>query len=159
MARTGQAVAVALSGTAAAPRFRARREIELVPRGQAAQPYHAAAGMDLAAAAELIARTESAAEKAAAAGLLAVAAAVPATAVGAVAVVVKAVSVPGDLAGILRSHAWMHAAEGVLYREAVLAAVTECGWAARRPGRALRWPAPRPAARTARPPGPPIRTR
>ena len=131
MARTGQAVAVALSGTAAAPRFRARREIELVPRGQATQPYHAAAGMDLAAAAELIARTESAAEKAAAAGLLAVAAAVPATAVGAVAVVVKAVSVPGDLAGILRSHAWMHAAEGVLYREAVLAAVTECGWAAR----------------------------
>jgi len=131
MARTGQAVAVALSGTAAAPRFRARREIELVPRGQAAQPYHAAAGMDLAAAAELIAQTESAAEKAAAAGLLTVAAEVPATAVRAVAVVVKAVSVPGDLAGILRSHAWMHAAEGVLYREAVLAAVTECGWAAR----------------------------
>jgi len=107
MARTGQAVAVALGGTAGAPRFRARREIELVPPGQGAQPYHAAAG------------------------LLAVAAAVPATAVGAVAVVVKAVSVPGDLAGILRSHAWMHAAEGVLYREAVLAAVTECGWAAR----------------------------
>jgi len=131
MARTGSAVAVALSGTAAAPRFRARREIELVPPGLAAQPYHAAAGMDLAAAGELIAQTESAAEQAAAAGLLTMATAVPATAVRAVAVVVKAVSVPGDLAGILRSHAWMHAAEGVLYREAVLAAVTECGWAAR----------------------------
>ena len=67
MARTGQAVAVALGGTAGAPRFRARREIELVPPGQGAQPYHAAAGMGLAAAAELIAQTESAAEKAAAA--------------------------------------------------------------------------------------------
>jgi len=131
MAKTGSAVAVALSGTAAAPRFWARREIELIPPGLAAQPYHAAAGMDLAAAGELIAQTESAAEQAAAAGLLTMATAVPATAVRAVAVVVKAVSVPGDLAGILRSHAWMHAAEGVLYREAVLAAVTECGWAAR----------------------------
>src|SRR5262252_9287928 len=98
VARTGSAVAVALSGTAAAPRFRARREIELVPRGLAAQPYHAAASMDLAAA-----------EKAAAAGLLAVAGALPATAIRAVAVVVKAVSVPDDVADILRSHAWMHA--------------------------------------------------
>ena len=33
MAKTGSAVAVALSGTAAAPLFRARREIELVPPG------------------------------------------------------------------------------------------------------------------------------
>jgi len=131
MARTGSAVAVALSGTAAAPRFRARREIELVPSGLDAQPYHAAASMDLAVAGELIARTESAAEQAAAAGLLMVAAGVPASHVRAVAVVVKAVSVPDDLAGILRSHAWMHAAEGVLYREAVLAAATECGWTAR----------------------------
>jgi hypothetical protein len=131
MARTGSAVAVALSGTAAAPRFRARREIKLVPPGLDAQPYHAAATMNLAAAGELIAQTESAAEKAAAAGLLTVAAALPATAVRAVTVVVKAVSIPDDLAGILRSHAWMHAAEGVLYREAVLAAATECGWTAR----------------------------
>ena len=131
MAKTGSAVAVALSGTAAAPLFRARREIELVSPGLDAQPYHAAASMDLAAAGELIAQTESAAEKAAAAGLRAVAAALPATAVRAVAVVVKAVSLPDDLTGILRSHAWMHAAEGVLYREAVLAAVTECGWTAR----------------------------
>jgi hypothetical protein len=130
-ARTGQAVAVALSGTAAAPRFRARREIELVPPGLAAQPYHAAVGLDLAAAGALIAQSEWAAEKAAATGLLTVAATGPAPAVRAVAVVVKTVSVPGDLAGILRSHAWMHAAEGLLYRGAVLVAVTQCGWAAR----------------------------
>ena len=130
MARTGSAVAVALSGTAAAPRFRARRQIELVPPGLAAQPYHAAAGMDLAAAGELIAQVEAAAEKTAAAGLRTLAATPPATPVRAVAVVVKAVSVPGQLADILRSHAWMHAAEGVLYRQAVLAAATGCGWTA-----------------------------
>lgn len=130
VAKTGSAVAVALSGPVTAPRFRARRQIELITAGLASQPYHAAAGMDPAAAAELIAQVESGAEQAAAAGLLAVAGAVPASAVRAVAVVVKAVSVPGNLAGILRSHAWMHAAEGMLYRQAVLAAAAECGWPA-----------------------------
>lgn len=129
-AKTGSAVAVALSGTAIAPQLAGRREIELVPAGLAAQPYHAAAGLDLAAAAELIAQVESAAEKAAAAGLRALAAVCPPGPVRAVAVVVKAVSVPGDLAGILRSHAWMHAAEGMLYREAVLAGAARCGWTA-----------------------------
>lgn len=131
MTRTGSAVAVALGGTAAAPRFRARREIELVPFGLVTQPYHAAAGLDLATAAELIAQVEAAAEKTAAAGLLAVADQAQASAVHAVAVVVKAVSVPGRLADIVRSHAWMHAAEGALYRQAVLAAAAECGWTAR----------------------------
>ena len=131
VARTGSAVAVALGGGAAAPRFVARREIELVPSGLDRQPYHAAAGLDLAAAEELIARVESAAEQAATAGLLALAGAQPASAVRAVAVVVKPVSAPGDLAGILRSHAWMHAAEGALYRQAVLAAATGCGWTSR----------------------------
>jgi len=130
MARTGSAVAVALSGTAALPRFVARREIELVPAGLDAQPYHAAAGMDVADAGELIAQVEAAAERAAAAGLRTLAG-TPGSDVRAVAVVVKPVSVPDHLAGILRSHAWMHAAEGVLYREAVLAAAAGCGWAAR----------------------------
>ena len=69
VAKTGSAVAVALSGTAAAPQFAGRREFELVPPGLTAQPYHAAADLDLAAAGQLIAQVESAAEKAAAAGL------------------------------------------------------------------------------------------
>ena len=130
VARTGSAVAVALTGTASAPRFLSRREIELVYPGLAVQPYHAAAGVDLAAGEELIAQVESAAEQAAAAGLLALVGTPSASVVRAVAVVVKPVSVPGHLAGILRSHAWMHAAEGVLYRQAVLSAAAGCGWAA-----------------------------
>jgi hypothetical protein len=130
VAKTGSALAIALGGTAAAPQFAGRREIELVPPGLEAQPYHVAAGLSLAAAGQLIAQVESAAEKAAAAGLRALAATGSPGSVRAVAVVVKAVSVPGDLAGILRSHAWMHAAEGVLYRQAVLAGAAGCGWTA-----------------------------
>ena len=105
---------------AAAPRFQTRLEIELIPPGLPAQPYHAAADLDMAAAEELIAQVESAAEKAAAAGLLALADMLPAGTVRAVAVVVKAVSTPDHLAGLLHSHAWMHAAEGALYRQAIL---------------------------------------
>jgi hypothetical protein len=40
------------------------------------------------------------------------------------------VAVPDGLPDVLRSHAWMHAAEGVLYRQAVLAAAWQCGWQA-----------------------------
>ena len=129
--RTGSAVAVALSGPADTPRFRARRECGLTRPGLQAQPYHAAAGLDLAAAAQLIGQVGRAAEQAAAAGLRSVADLLPASASTEVAVVVKAVSVPDRLPDVLRSHAWMHAAEGVLYRQAVLAAAQECGWTAR----------------------------
>jgi len=65
-----------------------------------------------------------------AAGLRALADVLPARAIPAVAVVVKAVPVPDRPPDVLRSHAWMHAAEGILYRQAVLAAAQECGWQA-----------------------------
>ena len=128
--RTGSAVAVALSGSAGTPRFRARREIGLVRPGLPAQPYHAAADLDLAAAGQMIGQVGHSAEQAAAAGLRALADLLPPRAIPAVAVVVKAVPVPDRLPDVLRSHAWMHAAEGILYRQAVLAAAQECGWQA-----------------------------
>ena len=131
VARTGSAIAVALSGPAGTPRFRARREIELAPPpGLPTQPYHAAADLDLAAAGQMISEVGHGAEQAAAAGLRALADLLPAGAISAVAVVVKAVFVPDRLHDVLRSHAWMHAAEGVLYRQAVLAAAQDCGWRA-----------------------------
>ena len=129
--RTGSAVTVALSGPADTPRFRARQEFGLTRPGLQAQPYHAAADLDLAAAAQLNGQVGRAAEEAAAAGLRSLADLLPATVGTEVAVVVKAVSVPDRLPDILRSHAWMHAAEGVLYRQAVLAAAQECGWTPR----------------------------
>ena len=129
--RTGSAVMVALSGSADQPRFAARREIGLAPAALTAQPYHAAAGLELPVAEEMIADAEQAAEDAAVAGLAALAGSLPdGAAVLGVAVMVKAVSLPESVADILRSHAWMHAAEGVLYREAVLAAARRCGWPA-----------------------------
>jgi hypothetical protein len=112
------------------PQFLARQELELVPPGLPVQPYHEAAGLDLAEAEQLIAQVERAAEEAAAAGLRALAGAVSSAEPRAVAVLVKPSSLPGSVAGVLRSHAWMHAAEGVLYRQAVLAAASGCGWAA-----------------------------
>ena len=128
--RTGSAVAVALSGSAGTPRFRARREIGLVQSGLPAQPYHAAAPLDLAAGGQMIGQVGRGAEQAAASGLRALAGLLPGGAISAVAVMVKAVSVPDRLPDVLRSHAWMHAAEGMLYRQAVLAAAEECGWQA-----------------------------
>lgn len=122
---------VVLEGVAAAPSLVARREADLLPSALPAQPYHMAAGLELAAAQEMIGRVERSAEEAAAASLRAVASSLPAAAaVLGVAVVVKAVLVPAHLADVMRSHAWMHAAEGVLYRDAVLAAARRCGWAA-----------------------------
>jgi hypothetical protein len=160
-ARTGWAVAIALSGGGGAPRFVARREIELATAELPGQPYHEAAGLALADAEDLIGRVERYAERAAADALRALAgepAAGPAgggtagrgtagrgtagrgTAgrgtVGGVAVVVKPVALPESLAAVLRSHAWMHAAEGVLYREAMLAGARNNGW------RHTRWTRP-----------------
>jgi hypothetical protein len=129
--RTGTAVIVVLDGVAGAPRFHARREVELLAASLPNQPYHAAAGLEAVAAEELIGQVERRAEEAAVAGLLAVAAGLPAgVAVLGVGVVVKAVSIPARVADVLRSHAWMHAAEGMLYRDAVLVAARRCSWAA-----------------------------
>jgi hypothetical protein len=130
--RTGAAVAVALSGCRAAPTLVARREVALVPARMPAQPYHAAVGLGMADAEKLVSRAERGVQEAAIASLRAVADGLPAgSAVLGVAVVVKAVSLPARLADVLRSHAWMHAAEGVLHREAVLAAARDRGYLAR----------------------------
>ncbi|MDR2985194.1 MAG: hypothetical protein LBV34_10175, partial [Nocardiopsaceae bacterium] len=127
--RTGSVVLVALDGVASAPRFASRSELSLLPGDLPSQPYHVAAGLDLADGEDLISKVERAAEAAAEAALRALADRISATVLG-VGVVVKAVSVPERLSDVLRSHAWMHAAEGVFYREAVLAAARECGWPA-----------------------------
>jgi hypothetical protein len=129
--KTGSAVMIVLGGFEDAPGLVARREVGLVTAALPDQPYHAAVGLELAAAEEMIGQVEHGAEEAAVAGLRAVAGSLPAaTAVIGVAVAVKAVSLPAKIADVMRSHAWMHAAEGVLYREAVLAAARRCGWAA-----------------------------
>jgi len=129
--RTGSVVLVALYGPASAPGFAVRRELSLLSGDVPAQPYHLAAGLERADGEDVIGKVEAGAEEAAAAGLRAMADSLPATAtVLGVGVVVKSISVPQNLADVVRSHAWMHAAEGILYREAVLAAARHCGWPA-----------------------------
>jgi hypothetical protein len=102
--------------------------VRLIPPEVERAAYHAAADGTLAQADELIMRTEQAAEAGGVAALQAAEASLSAGQVTAVAVVVKAVSVPASTAQVLKSHAWMHAAEGVLHREAMLAAARRLGW-------------------------------
>jgi len=129
--RTGSVVLVALDGLASAPGFVVRREFSLRSGDLPAQPYHLAAGLELADGEDLIGKVERGAEEAAAAGLRAIADLLPAAAtVLGVVVVVKAISVPQRLADVVLSHAWMHAAEWMLYREAVLEADRQCEWPA-----------------------------
>jgi hypothetical protein len=128
--RTGSAVVIALAGTRQRPEFAGRWDVRLIPPEVGRQAYHAAAELTVAEAEELIRRTEQAAEACGAAALEAADASLPAGEVVAVAVVVKATSVPGSTAQVLRSHAWMHAAEGLLYREAMLGAARTRGWIA-----------------------------
>jgi hypothetical protein len=131
MTRTGSVTLIALCGTSRWPVFAGRWEAALMPGDLPGQPYHAAAGLAAATAESMIRRGEAAVEEAALAALRLAAADMPATVtITGVAVVVKSVSVPGSVAAVLRSHAWMHAAEGVLYRDAVLAAARRGGWAA-----------------------------
>lgn len=110
--------------------------------------------MDLAAAGQVIGQVERGAQKAAAVGLRSIADMPPADPIGGMAVVVKAVSVPDRLSEILRSHAWMHAAEGLLYRQAVLAAAQHRGRPTRLSCPCCQQPG-QPSQRSARPPGAP----
>jgi hypothetical protein len=129
LTRTGSMTLIALCGTRRWPLFAGRWEAPLMPGDLPAQPYHAAADLAAEAAESLIRRGEAAAEEAALTALRSAVAGLPRTAsVTGVAVVVKAVSVPGSVVAVLRSHTWMHAAEGVLYRHAVLAAARRGGW-------------------------------
>jgi hypothetical protein len=129
--RTGWAVVVVLSGRGSAPSLLDRREVGLRGAGIPVQPYHAAAGLPADAAQELIGRAERGAEQALAESFRGIAAELPGgVVVCGVAVVVKHIVLPTDTAEVLRSHPRMHAAEGVLYREAALAAASRCGYTA-----------------------------
>jgi hypothetical protein len=128
--RTGSAIIIALAGTRHRPGFAGRWDVRLIRPEMEREAYHAAADLTATEADELIKQTEQAAEAGGLAALHAAQASLATRAVVAVAVAVKAVSVPASTAQVLRSHAWMHAAEGVLYREAMLAAARKGGWTA-----------------------------
>jgi len=130
-AHSGWAAAVAVAGPADAPAAIARRRIEMVDRGVpgAAQPYHAAAGLNLRDAERMVtncaARAALLAQRALAAmvqELLSAGYAVT----GCGLLLASGRPLPA-LESILASHPLIHTAEGELFREALRAACRECG--------------------------------
>lgn len=124
--RTGAAVLVALTDGGSTAVLAGRWDVELVPAALPVQPYHAAADLQTAEAERLVAQVEQVAEDAAVEALESALSELTASTVCGVAVVVKPASVPSEVGKILRSHAAMHSAEGVLYRETMLAAARRC---------------------------------
>ncbi len=124
---TGWAAAVVVAGTPRAPRVLARERVELASRDRFV--YHAAAEIELARAEELVARAGASAAARAADAIRRLSGE---HGVRACAVVASGAPAPGidPLATILRSHALIHAAEGRLYRDALLAGAEQAGVAA-----------------------------
>ena len=123
VARTGWAVVVVVDRSQARPRVLHRDRIELV-RDLPANVYHRAVELTLDEAEALVdaVRNEAdAAAHAAVAGLIRV------HGVTAVGVVTGGTRLPDSLAPILASHALVHAAEGELYRDALIDAATDAG--------------------------------
>ncbi|MGP3962456.1 hypothetical protein ACTWPT_41345 [Nonomuraea sp. 3N208] len=136
----GWAVLVAVGGTPESPGVLLRGRVTLLADPALPdQPYHAATGLDVAAAGELIGRVERAARTAARDALDAAArelagaghdvlgVALDLGAVGA-----GRMALPGDLATVLSKHHYLHGAEGELYHEALADAARNTGLEASR---------------------------
>jgi len=139
--RTGSAVAVAVGGSAERPRFLGRWDVDLTDGQVPDQMYHAAAGMP--AERQFIERTIGTVVEVTTTRMREIASQAGATCAG---VVVGDHPVPDALEKVLASHLLTHAAEGRLYRDALVDAAGECGlpmtclpradataWLARRP--------------------------
>jgi hypothetical protein len=123
---SGWAVAVAVS---AEPLVRDRRRIELCDPALPRQAFHAASGLPIEHAREVIIQVERSATAASERELryLAHELTVQGHQVRAVAISVPTTSVPRDLSAVLRSHPLLHAAEGELYSEALADAAQAVG--------------------------------
>jgi hypothetical protein len=128
-AHSGWAVMAALAGPATGPRFVRRHRIELADRRipGSVQPYHAAEGMAFGAAEEFVrVCSDATAELARSAVRHCVSEMSGCEVRGACVLLASGRPLPG-LAGILASHALIHAAEGEFYRSALREACESCG--------------------------------
>ena len=122
---------MAVTGPLGAPIVLDRRRLELAEPSVpgSAQPYHAAEGRPMAQAKDIIGRCTQGARRLARGGMRAVVDELgrqghPAQACG---LLLAAGRPLPDLAAILASHALIHTADGVLYREALADAAGHCG--------------------------------
>lgn len=112
---TGWAAAVAVAGPTAAPRVIANRQIRLFDTTEAAQLYHHAADAPPARAGRLVEAGASGARQRARDAIAALAGETGTTLAAAGVIVGNRTELP-PLEVIMRSHAMVHTAEGVLYR-------------------------------------------
>jgi hypothetical protein len=129
-ARTGRAIAVAIGGTVGRPVLLARMEMALLPEGAMA-PYHAAQELEGARSrAKHVADSIATAQRMAAHGIREAAAALARDGhrVLRCGVLVGPALPSWSTEDILAVHVRMHQAEGVLFREAIVAGATTCGF-------------------------------
>ncbi len=121
-AKTGWCVLVGVTGDPGAPAVVARQRVELCPHTLPAFAYHAAAELPAGPAASIVERVHKAASALATDALRQVVAELAHEGhdVTVLAVAAGALGGRDDLASILRSHTRWHAAEGELYREALV---------------------------------------
>jgi hypothetical protein len=130
-AHSGWAAAVAIAGPADAPSVIARRRIEMVDRDSAGgkQPYHAAVGLEMCEAQQIVTASAARAVSLAAAALRGIVEDLRKLGHevdGCGLVLASGRSLPA-LEGILASHPLIHTAEGELFREALRAAIRVLG--------------------------------
>ena len=135
-AHSGWAAMVAIGGVPRSPVVVGRRRIELADSAarRAVQPYHAAAGMDAAAAEEFIARAIDQTRLLAGKTLLAAIDDLRKSGydVRACGILLASGRPLPNLASTLASHALIHTAEGELFRGALTHASQQCGLALQR---------------------------
>jgi hypothetical protein len=133
-AHSGWAALVAVAGDARAARVALRARVDMVDDAAARQPYHAAEGLELPEAQRLLKRLAAAAERRARKALEGALHNLrdQGLEVRAAAVLQASGRLPEELARILASHALIHTADGVHFREALAAAAEGHGLAVAR---------------------------
>jgi hypothetical protein len=128
-AHTGWAVAVALAGTPATPAVVDRRRLDLTDPEVPRQAFHVAADLDAGAAGELVERATRTAEALAEREVRGLVGELRSAGheVAGTGIALGSGRQLGTLAQILASHAAMHAAEGELYRDALMSAAELLG--------------------------------
>lgn len=126
---SGWAVVVAVGGDRRAVEVIDRRRVELCDPALPRQAYHAAEHLSLDEASTVVAAVVRSAKTAAAAALSALVGELTGAShdVTALAVAEGTAPVPDDLARILASHALLHAAEGKLFRDALVSGAASVG--------------------------------
>ena len=126
-AHTGWAAVVVIAGTAEEPRVIDRLRIELTDQTdlEKIQIYHAAAEQPFAKAAWMIEAATAATNTTARASVAALVASLDVP-IGCAGLVTGNTQLPASLEKILASHALVHAAEGEMFRAAIVAACKSC---------------------------------